>query len=143
MTTLYDLSIQTDWETRVESLDHCNLMVTNRLARGLRIIPFKLENEGIRFCSSCSTFKLFERFYRNNCKKWGIGTYCKKCTEDRSGKEGIYHNKYKCVFCDYNTSKKCNYKKHILTKKHNKNVNNYLPFCKDINNIIVGMLSQS
>ena len=32
--------------------------------------------------------------------------------------------KHICIFCNYSTTIKCNYKKHLNTKKHKKNYNN-------------------
>jgi len=53
--------------------------------------------------------------------------------EDKGGQKVAkkYDNFYSCVFCHYNTSKKNNYEKHILTLKHKRMTNDYAVLLKN------------
>lgn len=140
MSSLYDNGVESNFEDRMDLLIDCGNMIRDRLARNMPILRYRLEWVGIRFCKMCQTYQLFEKFHRNKSRKWGISTYCQSCSNNLQSNTGKYSNKYVCIFCNFKSSKKCNYQRHQSSSKHFKNLNKYLPFCEDINNILFNML---
>ena len=43
-----------------------------------------------------------------------------------------YISPFHCIYCHYNTRIKCDYKKHLLTQKHDKNYKKHLNPVKEI-----------
>lgn len=140
MSLLYEDAINSNFQERMDLLIDCENMIQDRLAQNMPILQYRLEWVGIRFCKMCKTYQLFEKFHRNKSRKWGISTYCQSCSNGLQSNTGKYSNKYVCIFCDFNTSKKCNYKKHQTSLKHRKNLDKYLPFCENINNLIFNII---
>jgi len=136
MTSLYEISINTDTGYRFDLLNECESMINERRARNYPIINYRLESDGIKYCKNCKTFKLFEHFHRNRSTKWGIASHCKDCSNENSSNAGKYKNKYTCGFCDFTTPRIGNLGRHLTTQKHIKKINLTMPFCEDINIMI-------
>ena len=56
---------------------------------------------------------------------------------DKMGRPKNKQDKYSCVYCDFKTSKKCNWNRHEKSEKHKKNLKISFEFSKNKQNIFL------